>query len=56
MFVYTVLCKLTPPKHVAEARSMPFEAMGQREVLFGLNQRSDSEEVGEVKVDADAKV
>jgi len=57
MAVYTVLCKISPPGNVAEARTMPFETMGQKEVLHGLNgRRSDSEDVEEVVVDVEKKV
>lgn len=57
MAVYTVLCKITPPDNVAEARTMPFETMGQKEVLHGLHgRRSDSEDVEEVVVDVEKKV
>lgn len=33
MVVYTVLCKVSPPANVAEARAMRFEQMGRKEVL-----------------------
>lgn len=62
MFVYTVLCKISPPKHVAEARSMPFEAMGEKEVLIGNmslgtpERRTDSEDLEEAKVDLQSKI
>lgn len=35
MAVYVALCKISPPDHIAEARSMPFESMGKIEVLLG---------------------
>lgn len=57
MAVYTVLCKISPPDNVAEARTMPFEAMGQKEVLHGLHgRRSDSEDVEDVVVTEDKKI
>jgi NCS1 family nucleobase:cation symporter-1 len=51
MFVYTVLCKISPPKHVDEARSMPFESMAQKEVLAGheAHDAYDSGSQGEVQ-------
>jgi len=42
LVVYTVLSRVFPPGDVAEARSMPFESMGKREVLTGL-ERPESE-------------
>lgn len=36
-FVYYVLCKLSPPPHVQEARNLPFESMGMREVLIAIS-------------------
>lgn len=62
MLVYYVLCKISPPKHVAEARSMPFEAMGEKEVLIGSGlpayeaERSESEDVQESKVNMETKI
>ncbi|KAE9366138.1 hypothetical protein N431DRAFT_419203 [Stipitochalara longipes BDJ] len=57
MAVYTVLCKISPPRNVAEARTMPFEAMGEKEVLHGLHgRRSDSEDVEDVVVNEEKKV
>jgi len=48
LVVYTALCKVSPPANVAEALSLPFEAMGKREVLFGLEaQGSDVEMTSE---------
>lgn len=56
MFVYTVLCKISPPNHVAEARSMPFESMGKKEVLHGLNDRESGEDVENVVYSEEKKV
>jgi len=56
MVVYTVLCKVHPDKHVAEARELPFESMGKEEVLtIGVHQhesedRDDSEKVWGAKL------
>lgn len=55
MAIYTVLCKISPPKHIAEAREMPFEAMGKREVLTGLHVRT-SEDIEEVVVGDEKKI
>ncbi|KUJ13929.1 uncharacterized protein LY89DRAFT_736928 [Mollisia scopiformis] len=55
MAVYTLLCKISPPDNVAEARAMPFEAMGKKEVLHGLNGRN-SEDVENVVVSEDKKM
>lgn len=49
LVVYTVLSRVFPPGDVAEARSMPFEAMGKRDVLTGLErQGSDIEASSEI--------
>jgi NCS1 family nucleobase:cation symporter-1 len=55
MAIYTVLCKISPPDHIAEARSMPFESMGKKEVLRGLNGRN-SEDIEDVVVSEDKKI
>lgn len=57
--VYYVLCKISPPGNVAEARSIPFETMGQREVLIGLGRPlshgQDSEDLAVEIPDLDRK-
>jgi NCS1 family nucleobase:cation symporter-1 len=35
--VYFAICKISPPPHVAEARALPFESMGEREVLIAIS-------------------
>jgi NCS1 family nucleobase:cation symporter-1 len=55
MAVYTILCKISPPDNVAEARGMPFESMGKREVLHGLHGRN-SQDVEDVIVLEDKKI
>ena len=35
--VYYVLCTISPPPFVAEAKSLPFESMGKNEVLSGVS-------------------
>ena len=57
MAVYTLVCKVSPPANVAEAREMPFESMGQKEVLHGLHgSRGDSEDVEEIGVSEEKKI
>jgi NCS1 family nucleobase:cation symporter-1 len=49
MAVYVILCKLSPPDHIAEARSMPFEFMGKTEVLVGrIDSGNNSDDVEQV--------
>jgi len=60
MVIYTVLCKVSSPDNVAEARAMPFEYMASKEVLSFANgrevSRGDStEEVEEARTDAEFK-
>lgn len=45
MFVYTVLCKVSPPGNVAEARAMRFEEMAGKEVLTFGGGEGSSEDV-----------
>lgn len=55
MAIYTVLCKISPPDHIAEARSMPFETMGKKEVLRGVNGRN-SVDIEDVVISEDKKI
>lgn len=51
MAVYTILCKISPPDNVAEAKTMPFEYMGSKEVLHGVPVGDgDSEDVENIAV------
>ena len=59
MAVYTLLCKVIPPEHVAEARAMAFECIGDKEVLIGeeadYSDKVEEGDVEETKVTVDAK-
>lgn len=57
MAVYTILCKISPPDNVAEAKTMPFEYMGKTEVLHGVPSGSrDSEDVEDIAVTGEKKM
>ncbi|KAE9974567.1 hypothetical protein BLS_003079 [Venturia inaequalis] len=57
MAVYTILCKISPPDNVAEARTMPFEYMGKTEVLHGVPSGSrHSEDVEDIAVTGEKKM
>jgi NCS1 family nucleobase:cation symporter-1 len=47
--VYFILCKISPPPHIEEARALPFESMGAREVLIDISRPvsigQDSEDI-----------
>lgn len=56
--MYYVLCLISPPGDAAEAKSMPFEALGKREVLVGVHgsESEDIESAGNVDVTETMKI
>jgi NCS1 family nucleobase:cation symporter-1 len=58
MVIYVVLCKISPPKHVAEASGMAFEYMCDKEVLMGEVVRNEEAIIDEenIKLEMGAKI
>lgn len=52
LVVYTVLSRVFPPGDVSEARSMPFESMGKREILTGLERQGSDIEASSETMEA----